>query len=95
MWMPKLDGEKTTSWPKAPPGSRGPRRGVAGFEEVKQAAAQDMADDKGLSGLRVGKKISKLRHEGKPEDQAVAMALNMEREHRLTEGGGYKRKGKY
>lgn len=48
------------------------------------------------SPARVGKKIAKLRHEGKPEDVAVATALNMERKHRLTESGGYKRvkKGK-
>jgi hypothetical protein len=38
----------------------------------------------------VGKKISKLVHEGKPQKQAVATALNMEREHRLTPSGGYK-----
>ena len=48
------------------------------------------------SPARVGKKISKLMHEGKPQDQAVAEALSMERAHRLTESGGYKRvkKGK-
>ena len=38
----------------------------------------------------VSKKISKLRHEGKPPKQAVAIALNMKREGRLTKGGGYK-----
>lgn len=48
------------------------------------------------SPARVGKKIAHLRQEGKPQDQAVAMALDMERHHRLTESGGYKRvrKGK-
>lgn len=40
----------------------------------------------------VGKKIAILRREGKPKDQAVAMALNMRREGRLTENGGYMRK---
>jgi len=43
------------------------------------------------------KKISKLRHEGVPEKQAVAEALSMKRAHRLTKGGGYirsKRRGK-
>lgn len=79
---------KTTNWPKAP-GPKGRRLNKAGFEEVKAGAAQDLGDD--VHG-RVGKKISKLRHEGKPEKQAVAMALNMEREGRLTESGGYKRK---
>lgn len=42
----------------------------------------------------VSKKISKLRHEGIKQDQAVAMALNMKREGRLTKSGGYKRKKK-
>lgn len=37
----------------------------------------------------VGKKISKLRHEDVPQDQAVAEALSMEREGRLTKSGGY------
>ena len=48
------------------------------------------------SPARVGKKISHLIHEGKPQDQAVAIAINMEKKHRLTESGGYKRvkKGK-
>ena len=40
----------------------------------------------------VSKKISKLRHEGIGESQAVAMALNMKREGRLTKSGGYRRK---
>ena len=39
----------------------------------------------------VGKKISKLRHEGVKQDQAVAMALNMKRRGRLTKSGGYRR----
>lgn len=43
----------------------------------------------------VSAKISKLRHEGKPQDQAVAMALNMKREGRLTKGGGYRRVKKH
>ncbi len=43
----------------------------------------------------VGKKISKLmKKEGKPQKQAVAMALNMKREGRLTPGGGYRRAGR-
>lgn len=43
------------------------------------------------SPARIGKKISVLMHEGEPQKKAVAMAMNMEREHRLTESGGYKR----
>ena len=48
------------------------------------------------SPARVGKKIEHLMDEGKPQKQAVAMSLAMERKHRLTESGGYKRvkKGK-
>jgi len=49
------------------------------------------------SPARVGKKISHLMDEGKPHEQAVAMVVNMEKKHRLTESGGYKRvkKGKH
>ena len=42
----------------------------------------------------VSRKISKLVHEGKPQRQAIAIALAMKREGRLTKSGGYKRKGK-
>jgi len=42
----------------------------------------------------VSKKISKLVHEGKPAKQAVAIALAMKREGRLTKSGGYRRKEK-
>lgn len=37
----------------------------------------------------VSQKISKLRHEGKPQQQAVAMALSMGRAGRLRPGGRY------
>lgn len=47
------------------------------------------------SGNRaVSRKIEKLMAEGKSQDQAVAMALSMQREGRLTARGEYKRKGK-
>jgi hypothetical protein len=36
-----------------------------------------------------GKKISLLRHEGVPQDQAVAEALSMKLAGRLTSSGGY------
>jgi len=38
---------------------------------------------------RVGEKISLLRHEGVPQDQAVATSLSMERSGRLRSGGRY------
>ena len=37
---------------------------------------------------RVSKKIKKLKDEGKPQDQAVAIALDMERQHKLAEEEG-------
>lgn len=43
------------------------------------------------SPARIGKKISKLMHEGKPQDQAIAISLAMERAGRLTKSGGYRR----
>jgi len=42
----------------------------------------------------VSRKIEKLMHEGKPQDQAVAIAKSMQRAGRLTAQGGYRRKGK-
>lgn len=42
----------------------------------------------------VGNKISILRHEGIPEKQSVAMALNMKREGRLGAHGEYYRSKK-
>jgi hypothetical protein len=43
---------------------------------------------------RVSKKISVLRHEGVPEKQAVATAINMGKKHRITASGGYRRVSK-
>jgi hypothetical protein len=40
----------------------------------------------------VSKKISYLRHEGVPQDQAVAEALSMKQAGRLTREGKYIRK---
>jgi hypothetical protein len=40
---------------------------------------------------RVSKKMSILMHEGEDQPKAVATALNMERKHRLTKSGGYRR----
>ena len=43
------------------------------------------------SPARVGKKIGHLMEkEGKPRKQAIAMALEMERHHRLADSGEYK-----
>jgi hypothetical protein len=39
----------------------------------------------------VSRKISKLRSEGVKQDQAVAMAVNMGKKHRITKSGGYRR----
>ena len=41
-----------------------------------------------------GKKISLLRSEGVPQDEAVAEALSMKRAGRLTSSGGYIRSKK-
>jgi len=43
---------------------------------------------------RISAKIRKLRHEGKPQAQAVAMAHEMSRAGRLTKRGGYRRVGR-
>lgn len=40
---------------------------------------------------RISAKISKLSHEGKPQEQAVATALSMARAKRLGPRGGYRR----
>lgn len=45
-------------------------------------------------GKKASAKISKLVHEGMPQKQAVATALNMEREGHLGPKGGYKRSKK-
>ena len=84
---PPMSPMKTASWPKAA-GPKGPRMNKVGFKEIQAYAAQDLNDD---AGMRVSKKISKLRHEGEPEKKSVAMALSMERAGRLTESGGYRR----
>lgn len=42
----------------------------------------------------VSQKISVLRHEGEPQDKAVAMAINMGKAGRLRQGGKYIRVGK-
>jgi hypothetical protein len=44
---------------------------------------------------RVSKKISILRHEGVPQEQAVAESLSMKRAGRLTKSGGYRRVKKH
>ena len=44
-----------------------------------------------MSSSAVGKKIAKLVNEGKPQKQAEAIALQMQRSGRLTNEGGYRR----
>lgn len=44
-----------------------------------------------MSKSAVGKKIAKLVREGKPQKQAEAITLQMQRSGRLTSNGGYKR----
>ncbi len=39
----------------------------------------------------VSRKISKLRHEGVDQRQAVAMAINMGKRGRITKDAGYRR----
>jgi hypothetical protein len=38
----------------------------------------------------VSKKISVLRHEGVPQEQTVATAINMGKAGRITKSGGYR-----
>lgn len=45
----------------------------------------------GQARKRVSEKIEKLRHEDVPQKQAVAMAMNMEREGHLGRHGAYHR----
>jgi len=40
---------------------------------------------------RISRKISKLRHEGKPQREAIGMAMGMARKNRITKSGGYRR----
>ena len=39
----------------------------------------------------INKKVKKLMDEGKPQKQAIAIALSMEREGKLGPKGGYKK----
>ena len=57
-------------------------------------SARDPKPVKKGANVRVSTKIGTLRREGKPQDQAVAIALNMDRENRLGPRGGYRRVGR-
>lgn len=46
------------------------------------------------SSDRIGRKISKLRHEGVPQREAVGKAMGMARAGRIGPKGGYKRVGR-
>lgn len=48
----------------------------------------------GKSSEAVSAKVAKLIDEGMPQKQAVAVALEMEREEQLGPRGGYRPKGK-
>lgn len=51
-----------------------------------------VSSKKRASNNRVSKKISVLEREEKvPHQQAIAMAINMDKRHRLDSNGGYKR----
>ena len=79
-------------------------RGESMKHEKKESKAHERGESKAFEAKEnrgnpgngaVSKKISHLvKGEGKPQKQAVAMALNMKREGRLTKEGGYKRVGK-
>lgn len=45
---------------------------------------------RGVPQKRVSEKVSVLRHEGVPEDQAVATAISMEHSGRLGRHGKYR-----
>ena len=79
------DSSQTANWPRAP-GPKGPRLNKVGFPEAKIYTVQDLGADS-----PVGKKIEILMGEGKPQKQAVATALSMQRAGRLTASGGYRR----
>lgn len=58
----------------------------------KSGAKRVMSTPKGkASRARVSKKIKVLRAEGTPQKQSIAEALSMERAHRITPSGGYRR----
>ena len=40
---------------------------------------------------RVGMKISKMRHEGVPQEESVGAAMGMDKEGRIGKRGGYRR----
>ena len=63
-------------------------RGMENLEEGHNTVRGNPGDG------AVSAKISHLVHEGKPQKQAVAMALSMKRAGRLTKTGGYRRVGR-
>lgn len=62
-------------------------------KKAKKSEDEDDMDKCGMNKAKtaVGKKISKLVGEGKPQKQAVAIALQMERTGKLGSQGGYKK----
>jgi hypothetical protein len=68
------------------------QKGIAGLGKESSGPKKKVVQlGKSKGQAAVGKKISKLVGEGKPQDQTVATALSMKRAGRLTENGGYVR----
>ena len=57
----------------------------------QRARSRQKTKMRGGARQRVSDKISVLRHENVPRDQAIAMSLSMERAGRLRPGGKYVR----
>lgn len=64
------------------------------FADLPAASKSTLGGGPRRKRSAVSKKISHLVHEGKPQKQAVAIALSMKRAGRLTPSGGYRRVGR-
>jgi hypothetical protein len=80
---------KKTGWAKVHKGETVIPKKHDGIKNIlggKKRKAKSKASKK-----RISTKIRVLRKEGVKQDQAVAMSISMEKKHRLTNSGGYKR----